>query len=512
MSKNKKTRIAKGLGASALAVATLASGLSFGSTSASAAEPAVPRAGQSLGSMQLVFKVGSRYAIPSYFSQIVSKSDSNAVGYYTTLEEAASRSTYEVIDSGRGDGRFALKNGGYCVAPEAGPTKTWYSGTVGQGHWVTYVPNSPIGATILTPGGANCGAHFGYSEGYLTFKGKIVGIGESNIPGTSYTCTAHGVGQSCVPPAPAIVGKHTGFKAGVEGVPLAGEHEAIKPFSAEWTFQDGRDDKSVISGRGKPDSAISIVDPDGKEVASTTTDAEGNYSVEIDAPDSGGEYTLTVKQTADDGTESTKSVSLDYGKAVEISSPVNESEQDESPITVQGTGEPGSEVVVSVNGTAGKPETVSEDGKWNKAVTISKGENTIEATQKSKGANTTTSKVVVNPGQSNIAPLVIETPANGSTVDTPSKRIEFAGTAEPESRVVIKTETGRTIIDAFADRDGKWSKLGDELNFGVAYRLLTEYTPQGESMVAGEHRVTLKDSDPGVVQDQRIDTPAAESM
>jgi len=122
-----------------------------------------------------------------------------------------------------------------------------------------------------------------------------------------------------------------------------------------------------------------------------------------------------------------------------------------------------------------------------------------------------TSAVTVEPVSA--APLVIASPADGSTVRTDSKRVVFSGTGAPGARVQVLTQTPspRAIIDTFVLADGTWSQLGSDLNFGVAYSLDTVYTPQGAEPVLGVYHLTLEAADPGVSQPFAILTPPNDS-
>lgn len=506
MSSNKKS-IARGLGASALAVATVASGLSFGAVGASAAAPAQTKLEASIGQIDVAFDTGSAYYIPGDALQTDLGSSSWNIGIVRggeavrSLAEVAAKSKYSVLPSSDGSGRFALQKGTRCLVNPAYPT-TWTARS--QGYTVEVRSSAPSGQVLATVN-RNCGvsdALFSYEQGTLRFARSVVGVGNrTHIGGWQSTCQCND--------SNIRFGANGIITSGASSTGLVGDIGAILPFSAEWAFQDGRDERSVISGKGQPNADIIVKDAAGAEVAAAEADADGQYSVEIDAPNKGGEYAVTVEQTDEAGAKLERKVTLDYGSAVDIESPRDQDLVDDSPIVVEGKGEPGSEVTVSVNGASSAVAKVNDNGSWNRAVNLRDGENTITATQKSKGANTTVASATVNPGESSVAPLVIETPADGSSVDTDSKRVQFSGTAEPGARVQVLTQTAtpRTIIDTYANAEGAWSQLGGDLNFGVAYTLDTVYTPQGESAVRGTHRVTLNEANPGVEQPFAFTTP-----
>lgn len=463
---SKKKPIAKGLGASALAIATLASGLSFGAASATAAEPTQSKLGEVSGEIELIFKDAGRFVVPSGWNAGL-----EAVRYFDTLEKASasSLSKYNVRFAESSDGSFALERGGKCLSftgfqGDGRRTGQWDSGATR--YWV----NGPYyngSARVLVADKQACDTSpWRYKDGQLTFGSSGVKLGGFNLYYDHMTCVL------AYDPISGAVGcrvgtnrwkeyiSNYGFVKGLasEGLELVGEHEAIKPFAAEWKFQDGRDEKSVISGKGKPDSSIAVKNADGVEVATATTDAEGNFSVEVPAPNKGGEYALTVEQTDDAGAKTEKKITLDYGTAVAVETPADQSEVSDSPITVEGKGEAGSEVTVVVNGTDVAPVTVKDNGTWTKAVNIRKGENTIGATQKSKGANTTTSTVVVNPGESANDALSV----NVDSVDNDARTALVSGTATAGAQIRV----GSTVV-ATAAADGSWSGRVSGLKAGA---------------------------------------------
>ncbi|WFR68077.1 Ig-like domain-containing protein [Curtobacterium flaccumfaciens] len=359
---------------------------------------------------------------------------------------------------------------------------------------------------VIAPVGSSCrdaDAQFSYADGAIQYAGQSVGRSSKDVfgPGKHWSwCETRDKNSCGIVQNANWYSTNSGFFGGVTPTPLDGDFEAIKPFSADWTFQDERDEKSVISGKGRPDASISVVDADAREVASTSTDAEGNYSVEIDAPNKGGEYALTVKQTDADGAELNRAVSLDYGSAVKIESPEDQSEQDESPITVEGTGQKGSSVTVSVNGTTSNAVTVKDNGTWSKAVSLSRGENVIEVTQKSKGANTTTQTVTVNPGE------------DGAEFPTPDARIVFP---EENGRRAVANGTGaagasievfdgeKKVGSATVNSNGSWSSelvaVGNGVHTLTIKQTLGEKNNQGT--VDADYGTELTVTAPATVKD-----------
>ncbi|MDP4333952.1 Ig-like domain-containing protein [Curtobacterium sp. A7_M15] len=493
---NKTKRLAKGLGASALAIATIASGLSFGAASASAAPST--RLGEKTGEIDLVFENRGKFYTPGRPGSWQTSSSGIPVGdattwndfagSYSNLEDAKRDSRVSVHPEA--DGRFALAKGTQCLQPRNYEHYWTHNGSGG-----TRQMRALFGSDVLAFGSCSAGK-FSYEDGVLKWDGNPVGAGgDSTSTFWKYTSDAWRTHHA------ASYIHNTLRVGGYASGELVGDVEAIKPFSADWAFQDGRDEKSVISGKGKPDSAISVTDADGNAVATGTTNAEGEYSIEVDAPNKGGEYKLTVEQTDADDKKTSREVTLDFGTAVAIESPMDQDEIDDSPITVEGKGEPGSEVTVAVTGSTPRTVEVRDDGTWNRAVNIPNGEATITATQKSKGANTTTSTVVVNPGDDATIPFEVTTPANNSTVAGPT--VDFTGRAEPGTQVRIVEGATNVMTNRTADAQGDWNGTSVALTNGV-HNLTVQYTEPGQGQQAQPLTITVQN---GVVQDFEITEP-----
>ncbi|WP_144757111.1 hypothetical protein, partial [Curtobacterium pusillum] len=285
---------------------------------------------------------------------------------------------------------------------------------------------------------------------------------------------------------------------------------AVAPLTASAVFSSDPSVPVLVSGSGQANADVVVHRP-GKPDTIQPIGTTGTYSFRMPAPDQGGEYTITLGQRFDKpggGFEETTPVTLpiDYGRGVSIVSPAPDAEHAGGKVEMTGRGTPGALVTVTEKGSSKELGTarVLANDVWSLETTesLDAGKHTLVASQLSKGNNTTLAEVTLNPGASSVAPLVIASPMDGSTVESSSKRITFSGTGEPGARVQVKTQTAspRTIIDTYVGADGKWSQLGGDLNFGVGYVLDTIYTPQGGEAVRGTTRVTVTDSNPGVVQ------------
>ncbi|MCC8907977.1 hypothetical protein [Curtobacterium sp. GD1] len=475
---SKKKRIAKGLGASALAVATLASGLSFGATSAMSATLSSTEMSQSKASLD-----------PNDL-------DPTAWGRFFTIATPAGTGPYKAA----GDSTVAIK--GYPTESQA-RNSTSELALPKPGQWQHILIRS-------APGNQQ----------------SCLSANNTNIPGISAVlpakCSATSTNQLFTIEEGRIVSYDNPFSYVREvrggeyyfAIPNVPKGEA--PLVAEWNgapigdssrlagsveFAAGVDTRAVVKGSTEASGRVEIR-RGSTVIASDTADSNGDYSIAIPAPDKAGDDELTVALVENNADKKTIKVIAAYGAGVAITAPGN-NENVSGQYEIRGNAQNGSNVTVRLNNGAERAVEVNGNGQWSADVTLPMGETTITATQKSKGANTTTSAVTVNPGESSVAPLVIESPADDPTFETPvqsdSNRVLFTGTGERGARVQVLTQTSpaRTIVNTTVGDDGRWSALGTNLAYDVNYRLDTLYTPVNGESVKGEHRVRVENSDPG---------------
>lgn len=172
----------------------------------------------------------------------------------------------------------------------------------------------------------------------------------------------------------------------------------IAALTAAATFPDDATKPVVVAGRGQPGARIEVRDG-GRVVASTTVGADGTWSASVPAPDRGGVYRVSVVQRVGGQDTDTVDLDIDYGAAVQITSPADDFHVSPVFAEVQLTGvaEPGS--VVQVGERGGAPDAYGRvvagaDGTWSLTTpALADGAHDVVATATSKGANTTTSTV-----------------------------------------------------------------------------------------------------------------------
>ncbi|WIB78044.1 Ig-like domain-containing protein [Curtobacterium sp. MCPF17_002] len=275
---------------------------------------------------------------------------------------------------------------------------------------------------------------------------------------------------------------------------------AIAPLNVEHSFSQNTNDRVKVSGTADKAANVIIRTADGKK-QSVPVGSDGTWETTVPAPNKGGNTTITVAQELpkdSGGSDETTPVehTINYGAGVSVTSPGDDAGHTGGPLEMRGRGEPDSKVLITEKGKPAQiiGETdVLVNGTWSLSTAdLDSSEHTIVATQKSKGQNSTIAEITVNPGQgSEVAPLVVTTPANGSTVET--KRPVFSGTGDKGATIEI-AGTSRVVATTTVDSDGKWSvPAGFDLGDAV-YNLTVKQAPVSGAVSAQPVTFTIKDT------------------
>ncbi|MEW7870001.1 Ig-like domain-containing protein [Staphylococcus warneri] len=207
-------------------------------------------------------------------------------------------------------------------------------------------------------------------------------------------------------------------------------------------------DDTQITGKAEPNSTVTVTFPDGTK-ASGTTDADGNYVIDIPANEDlkGGE-TLPVTATDKDGNESQPSTTVVTDTTAPTVPSVNPVTSDDKTIT--GKAEPGSTVTVTFpDGTKASGTT---DANGNYVINIPanedlKGGETLPVTATDKDGNESEPATTV----------VTDTTAPSVPTINPvtSDDTQITGKAEPGSTVTVTFPDG-TKATGKTDADGNY--------------------------------------------------------
>ncbi|MEX3496290.1 Ig-like domain-containing protein [Staphylococcus warneri] len=214
---------------------------------------------------------------------------------------------------------------------------------------------------------------------------------------------------------------------------------SVNPVSSE--------DKTV-TGKAEPGSTVTVTFPDGT-TASGTTDADGNYTIDIPANEDlkGGE-TLPVTATDKDGNKSEEATTTVSDKTAPEAPTVNPVTSDDTQIT--GKAEPNSTVTVTFPDGHTASGTTDADGNYVINIPSSedlKGGETLPVTATDKAGNTSeqASTVVTD----TTAPTV------PSVNPVTSDDTQITGKAEPNSTVTVTFPDGHTASGT-TDADGNY--------------------------------------------------------
>ncbi|WP_182758993.1 Ig-like domain-containing protein [Staphylococcus pasteuri] len=231
-------------------------------------------------------------------------------------------------------------------------------------------------------------------------------------------------------------------------------------------------DDTQITGKAEPNSTVTVTFPDGT-TASATTDADGNYVIDIPSNvDLKGGETLPVTATDKDGNTSDKASTVVTDTTAPTAPTVNPVTSEDKTIT--GTAEPGSTVTVTFPDGTTATGTADENGNYVIDIPANedlKGGETLPVTATDKDGNTSEkASTVVKDTTAPEAPTVNPVHKGDKTI---------TGTAEPGSTVTVTFPDGRTASGT-VDEDGNYV-----INI-----------PTGEELKGGDHiGVTATDAD-----------------
>lgn len=232
---------------------------------------------------------------------------------------------------------------------------------------------------------------------------------------------------------------------------------------AQAAFDDrGIDHDAILSGTAEAQADITIVDGNDK-VTTTTADADGAWSTPVTAPGSGlqnFEASQSIKGMAAGSTD----VRLNYGNAVEITSPGNNTPWAGGDLTFRGDGQYTAPVEITEKGndTVVASTVGVNNGSWTAKVTGVDGDHkhTFTATMRSKGNLTTTDTIVVNADKDEAetaAPVAVTNPTNVADGYTPDAPFTFEGTGTKGKTITVENKFGTHIATTTVGDNGQWS-------------------------------------------------------
>ncbi len=227
---------------------------------------------------------------------------------------------------------------------------------------------------------------------------------------------------------------------------------------------------------GTATSGATITVKVGGEDLPSTTATDGTWSYTLPVSLGAGKHRVTFGQEVDGTPVDDKTITADFGDAVEVDEP-SKPFQEKRP-TFTGTGTPGAHVEIKGARATVATATVEPNGTWSAQSTIDLGpmEYLVTAHQSSPiGVQSERQfRFTVAPPAPIAAAVTFDTPAEHSTViqDKPV----FSGTGEPGARIVVRGARAEACR-ADVDPDGQWSCRSEVALSNMEYRLFAEQTP-----------------------------------
>ena len=192
--------------------------------------------------------------------------------------------------------------------------------------------------------------------------------------------------------------------------------------------------RPVVTGTGEPGASVSVVTQSGKNLGTVIVGADGNWTLTPDSDIANAKPTLTVTQTATDGSTTTATVAFTIDVASPLSADVSFPADVTRQATIGGAGENGATVEVT-SGGATIGSAVVATGTWSMPIptSIGAGTHSFTVTQRVGGKVTGTVEVSKDFG----AAVSAMSSITGSTAT-------ISGAGVTGARVVV-TEGGRQV-------------------------------------------------------------------
>ncbi|GIK41856.1 MAG: hypothetical protein BroJett011_56890 [Chloroflexota bacterium] len=241
----------------------------------------------------------------------------------------------------------------------------------------------------------------------------------------------------------------------------------------------------TLTGSGEPGSQVEVV-IDGQVVGKATVGDDGKWSLDTELSRS-GDYEITVQSVDADGQVLAASEPVNLTVAEKATPPTLDLPSGGltgGPVTLTGTGEPGSEVEIVIDGQVVGKTTVGSDGTWSYTADLPEsgdyqiGVQNVDAAGKVLAASEPAALTVVTPP-------TLDQPGEGLTAGP----VTLTGSGEPGSQVEVVVD-GQVVGKATVGDDGKWS-LDTELSPGGDYEIQVQSVDADGKILATSKSVKL---------------------
>lgn len=210
---------------------------------------------------------------------------------------------------------------------------------------------------------------------------------------------------------------------------------------ASGRFPDDRTRRAQVVGTATPHARVEVVDSANHVVGATDVAAAGTFEADVLAPDAGGPATYDVRQSLDGEGIDHAPVTLDYGRAVEITQPVDGAPHPGGPVALVGVGVPRGEVRVREKGSTtwlAPAAVVLTSGTWRLNTTpLDDSVHELEVVQLGRGGNRTTDTVTLNDADAPEPPALLPGTITGPTTYVSARPTTITGRATPGATVAL---------------------------------------------------------------------------
>ncbi|MFP7476840.1 Ig-like domain-containing protein [Terribacillus saccharophilus] len=206
-------------------------------------------------------------------------------------------------------------------------------------------------------------------------------------------------------------------------------------------------DDTSLSGTAEPNTDITVTLPDGS-VVETAADADGSWTIDIPAQETGSVISVTATDEAGNESDAGSVTITNADTEAPVAPEVDPVDSDDT--SVSGTAEPNSDIELTFSDGTTVETRTDADGNWSVEIPPQEPGSEISVVAIDDAGNRSNASTVVVINYDSTPPAAPEiNPVNSA--DT-----TLTGTAEPNADIVISLPDG-SEVDTTADADGNWS-------------------------------------------------------
>ncbi|MCM3225621.1 Ig-like domain-containing protein [Terribacillus saccharophilus] len=206
-------------------------------------------------------------------------------------------------------------------------------------------------------------------------------------------------------------------------------------------------DDTSLSGTAEPNTDIIVTLPDGSS-AETTTDADGNWTVDIPAQEANSDITAIAVDEAGNESDAGSVTVTDADTEAPGAPEINPIDSDDT--SLSGTAEPNTDIVVTLPDGSTVETTTDADGNWTVDIPAQEADSEISAVAVDEAGNES------DAGSVTVTDADTEAPGAPEINPIDSDDTSLSGTAEPNTDIVVTLPDGSTL-DTTTDADGNWT-------------------------------------------------------